>query len=143
MKKNGFTLMELLAVIAIIGILVLLIVPNVLKTYNESIIKSLEVEEGVIVDAANIFLEDYCISPIDDDHSSQCPSTYKNDRYLALEDLKDYITKELKYKGQKCNGIVIYNEKKEGKTYLACGSNEEDGYFTDINIYDGNNIKLK
>ena len=36
MKKKGFTLVELLAVIAILAILVIIALPNVLKMYNDS-----------------------------------------------------------------------------------------------------------
>ena len=37
--RNGFTLTELLAVIAIIAILTLMVVPAVIKMYNENVIK--------------------------------------------------------------------------------------------------------
>ena len=36
MKKKGFTLIEMMAVIAILGILVIMVVPNVLKSYRDS-----------------------------------------------------------------------------------------------------------
>ena len=36
MKRKGFTLVELLAVIAILAILVIIALPNVLKMYNTS-----------------------------------------------------------------------------------------------------------
>ena len=35
MKKQGFTLVELLAVIAIMAILVIIALPNVLKMFND------------------------------------------------------------------------------------------------------------
>jgi prepilin-type N-terminal cleavage/methylation domain-containing protein len=35
-KKKGFTLIEMMAVIAILGILVIMVVPNVLKSYRDS-----------------------------------------------------------------------------------------------------------
>lgn len=36
MKRNGFTLVELLAVIAILGILIIIVLPNVLSSLKES-----------------------------------------------------------------------------------------------------------
>ena len=36
MNKRGFTLAEMLAVIAVLGILVLIVLPNVLKNYREA-----------------------------------------------------------------------------------------------------------
>ena len=36
MKKNGITLVELLAVIAILAILVAIVMPNVMKEYNKA-----------------------------------------------------------------------------------------------------------
>jgi type IV pilus assembly protein PilA len=39
-NKRGFTLVELLAVIAILAILVLIALPNIIKMYNNSIIST-------------------------------------------------------------------------------------------------------
>lgn len=64
-NKNGFTLVELIAVIAIIAILTLMAVPAVLKIYNENVIKAMNVQENEVVNAANLFIEDYCNSPLD------------------------------------------------------------------------------
>ena len=40
MKKLGFTLVELLAVISILAILVIVAMPNILKMFKESKVKS-------------------------------------------------------------------------------------------------------
>ncbi len=53
MKKNGFTLVELLAVIVILGLLVLLIVPKVIGIFNSSKVKSYEVSINNLVKSLN------------------------------------------------------------------------------------------
>ena len=53
-KVNGFTLVELLTVIAILGILTLIAVPNAIDFYNQGVIKKMVVEEANIRDAASI-----------------------------------------------------------------------------------------
>ena len=60
MKKNGFTLVELLVVVAILAMLVALVVPNVMESYHNSLKKDMEIQENGVVDAANIFIRDFC-----------------------------------------------------------------------------------
>ena len=98
--KNGFTLTELLAVIAIIAILMLMAVPAVINLYNNSIQKEMLVQEGEVKNAANIFLTDYCLDLID---GVSCPSTMVNQNYICLSDIqKD---------GVKYIGKVLYKNK--------------------------------
>ena len=148
-KVNGFTLVELLTVIAILGILTLIAVPNAIDFYNQGVIKKMVVEEANIRDAANMYLEDYCLSKLDD--SLVCPSSYEDgvydaasdkivEKYVCLSDITNsYLSGSVNYKKQSCNGFVTYYYDSElgtyenPKTYLFCGE-EDDGYFTDKNI---------
>ena len=145
-EKKGFTLTELLAVIAIISILALMAVPAVIKIYNDSVIKTMHVQEKKIKDAANLFVEDYCNDPLD--HSLICPQSYSkpvnNKKVVCLSDLqnsKDKYISSVKYKDSDCKGYVTYYlDENTGiygneKTYLFCGL-KEDGtyeYITDNN----------
>ena len=145
-EKNGFTLTELLAVIAIISILTLMAVPAVIKIYNDSVIKTMRVQENEIKNAANLFVEDYCNDVLD--HSLICPQSYSkpvnNKKVVCLSDLqnsKDKYISSVKYKDSDCKGYVTYYlDENTGiygneKTYLFCGL-KEDGtyeYITDNN----------
>lgn len=145
--RNGFTLTELLAVIAIIAILTLMVVPAAIKTYNENVIKAMHVQESEVKEAANLFIEDYCEDPLD--HSKVCPSSYEttnsiDEKYVCLSDLqgKDSYIKEVKYKSDSCKGIIIYQKDDDtdlytnANVYLYCGDdgNGEYNYVTDEDI---------
>ena len=58
-NKGGFTLIEVLAVIAILGILVVLSLPKVLKVYNDTKMNTFGNEVKTIYDLArNTYAED-------------------------------------------------------------------------------------
>ena len=139
MKKNGFTLIEILVVIAIIAILTLIAVPAVLKIYNKNVIKSMHIQETEIKDAANLFVEDYCKTSID--QTKICPKSYStavnNKKTVCLKDLQNKSDKYIdtvKYKGSDCKGYVTYYLDSETgvygneKTFLFCGLNEDGSY---------------
>ena len=136
MKKRGFTLVELLVVVAILGILVTIISVAVLKIYNSSVEKTMEVQSKNVKRAAAAFLEDYCIDPVDG--SFVCPETYENryyNKFVCLGDLtkdvkNNYINK-VTYKGDECSGVIIFTADEEGKLtipnpYLYCKWNEKE-----------------
>lgn len=50
--KNGFTLVELLAVVAILAILVALTMPNIMKEYNKVKVNSFKVDVQSVMDVA-------------------------------------------------------------------------------------------
>jgi len=79
MKKNGFTLVELLAVIIILGLLALLIVPKVNSIVKESKVKSYEVSINNLVKSlnsiaidkkANLVSFNGCIIDFDNDNNT-------------------------------------------------------------------------
>lgn len=144
MKKYGFTLIELLGVIAILGILTMAVVPSVIKIYNNSIQKTMSIQESDVKNASKLFVEDYCTNPIDSTYI--CPSTYKNEvneeKYVCLNDLQSGTDKyigSVTYKKEECTGVIVYTKDESGsynesKTYLYCGYDSEANsysYMTD------------
>ena len=144
MKKRGFTLVELLVVIAIISILATIGVTAVIKVYNDSVEKTMIVQENNVAEASKSYLEDYCIDPLDNTY--KCPSSYENNseiRYICLSDLQDnekgnYVSK-VNYKNEDCKGIITFSKNDDGeytkaKTYLYCdydSRNNKYNYITD------------
>lgn len=79
-KKNGFTLVELLAVIVILSVLVLLAVPSVLKMLDGARKDTFELETERIIEAAKTAYS----SDVMDGDEKGC---------YSLEELKPYLEK--------------------------------------------------
>lgn len=130
-NKKGFTLIEILAVVAILGILSLIAVPNVLKYLKTSQERAMITQENTIADAANLYNEDYCIHPIG---NRTCGVCTKSDTisYVKLSVLKNLsLIDEVKFKNSSCDGVVVWDsEARTKKTYLVCGSD----YATDSTV---------
>lgn len=132
MKNNGFTLTELLLVIALIGILSVILVPNVIDSFKKSLNKTMEIVENNVMDAAEVYEYEHCIDPIYDPVDKTkyvCPTSYLNDKYICLSELTNgnnpYI-ESVKYDKVDCNGFIDFNN---NKVYLYCGD-----YVTDKNV---------
>ena len=139
-NKKGFTLIEILAVVAILGILSLIAVPNVLKYLKTSQEQAMIIQENNIADAANLYNEDYCIHPIGNRTCEVC-TIIKNGTtisYVKLSVLKNLsLIDEVKFKNSSCDGVVVWNpEARTKKTYLVCGSD----YATDSTVVNTVNI---
>lgn len=127
-NKKGFTLTEILAVIALIGALLLFVMPNLIEIFSNSVNSTMKVQENEIEDTAIIYLEDFCRNRLG---NNICPGTIKknSDRtysgYIKLETLvnEDYI-EDVSLQGESCTGCVIYKENKP-EAYLKCGEKYE------------------
>ena len=148
--KRGFTLIELLVVIAIIGVMAVIVVPNIMDSYKKSSIKKMVIEENNIADAAQVYVEEHCLNPLNYKGTVYtCPSTYITDKYVCLSELQDplngnaaddYYVGDVKYGSNTCYGVVKFVGK-ERKTYLFCGTGGNFAYTTNSTLY--NTYKTK
>lgn len=144
MKKKGFTLVEILVVIGIIALLTVLVLPNVIGSYNKSLREKMAIEEANTIDAAELYLEDHCISPL---AGYTCPNTYsKKDKkgFICINELRnpthgdsenDFYIEEnsISYSNKLCTGLVKIDGY-DMKTYLYCNyieSKNKYDYITD------------
>lgn len=122
-NKKGFTLMEVLAVIALIGVLLLFVTPNLVKIFSNSVNSTMKVQEQEIEDAALLYLEDFCRNKLP---NHTCPSSIRrNDDktysgYITLDtlEIEDYID-EVSLQSVDCGGCIIYTNNKP-EAYLTC-----------------------
>jgi prepilin-type N-terminal cleavage/methylation domain-containing protein len=141
-NKKGFTLAEIIVVIALIGILLLFVMPNLVDIFSNSVKSTMKVQEKEIEDAALIYLEDYCKNKIG---NNICPGTIKKGSnkkysgYIKLETLvnSDYI-EDVSLQGNDCKGCVIFTDNK-AEAYLVCAG---DSYETDTNVNFKNTCNL-
>lgn len=89
MKRKGFTLVELLAVLVILGLLALLITPTVFNSIND-FKKEAEAKQVTAIEMA---AEDWV-----SDHLVMLPQNFGDTMYITLGDLKaeGYIEKDLR-----------------------------------------------
>lgn len=148
MKKNGFTLIELIVVIAILGIVITLAVPDVIGYFSKGKEKIMTIKENEVGVAAELFVQDYCLDPIND--TIECPITYKINNtdnylnYICLSNIvNDEYISEIYYENTKCDGFIVFDEYttgtlKNSQTYLRCGDKyqtegiENDSYLSMI-----------
>ena len=89
MNKKGFSLIEVLIVLVLLGIIIGIVLPNTNKLLNYSKIKEAEALEKVLVDHLKIYNEEneqdiWC--PISSNDESACVT--EGDKYISYEDFK-------------------------------------------------------
>lgn len=92
MKKNGFTLVELLAVVIILGIITTFALPNILNITKAQKIKACESKLNSLESAAKLYLQDHEDDYYDGKLNSIYPSSLKTAGYA--DDITNPITKD-------------------------------------------------
>ena len=110
MKKKGFTLVELLAIIVILAIVALITVPTVLGVIEKTKKGALKDSAYGLIESANIYYAQYGVS-----------KTARFDIENGIQNTEE--ENELSYKGNIKNGTVLINNK--GKIMVCVN---EDGY---------------
>ena len=122
MKNKGFTLVELLAVIAILAILVIVAMPNVLGMFNQAKVNSFVTEVQKIMEtAATTFTKDALVNS-------------GKTVYYSSADNAVLGTKSLDMSGNKKNYFIEMNRNGEFKRVVVYDSN----YCYDIRSSDSN-----
>ena len=116
MKKNGFTLIEVLAVVVILGIIVTLFVPNTVKLIRQNNLKVYKIKEKELLKAA----EDYA----NYDKAFEGPTESSPTKYITMTKLVEnaYMNKILdSNSGNECKAFVkVTNSDIHDYNYEAC-----------------------
>ena len=111
MKKNGFTLVELLAVIIILGAITTVFVPNTIKLLKENNLKIYKIKESELIRAAN----DYA----NYDKNFSSPTEMELEKYITMTQLVD---------GGYMNSILDTSSGKECRAFVKVTLNDISGY---------------
>ncbi|MEG2457899.1 MAG: prepilin-type N-terminal cleavage/methylation domain-containing protein [Bacilli bacterium] len=130
LNTSGFTLVEILVVIALLAVLVGITVPTTINILNSSTEKTLKIQSNEVEEAASLYFEDYCFNPISVSLTCPLKSTIDPsnnpiyDDIITLQSLIDnkYI-EEISIRGNKCIGRVQYKNKNIN-VELICGKYE-------------------
>jgi len=124
--KQGFTLAELLIVIVLVGLIAVIGARATVKILNANIDKTMKVQEKNVESAALMYLEDYCLSPIDNTYHCSLTRTITNGKVyyngqinLSVLISNKYIS-NVSIRDEACTGYVnIVNN--EATARLDCG----------------------
>ncbi len=131
--KKGFTLIELLAVIAILSIIAAIVTLNIPGIFSENKNKLSKIQKDQIKNSVEMYINDYCISPISNDYS--CPTgwitsydenghLYVKTANITLSELvnKDYFESSI---SNNCSGNIAIVESEIDLSNISCNFNKK------------------
>lgn len=127
-NKKGFTFIEILVGIALIGLVTVMLVPGIIDSFRSSKRNIMRVQEKQIADAAKIYIEDFCVNPISGTVS--CPLNFETDPqgFKVYNDTLDVSTiiglgyiGDIRLNESDCEGYIVVEDTTKVKTYLYCG----------------------
>ena len=130
--KKGFTLLELLVVIILIGFLLAIVVPFTIKILDGSVTNTMKIQEEEVENAAKIYLEDSCKTPLDNtkictlNKSVTDGIVYYNGEISLSALINNNYIDQVSIRNKECEGRIVFTNN-EPKAYLKCG----DVYSTD------------
>ena len=113
MKKKGFTLVELLAVIVILGIIALIAVPQIFSSVETAKRRAKEVQKDIIINATKSYVAELSnpLTKLDDDGNAVqhyvTVTTLIDNKYIDGDDSESIANSEF---GDKCV-LVEYSSK--------------------------------
>lgn len=125
--KNGFTLVELLAVIMLLGLLIVFVVPNIVKLFKNSndTLSVFQIKE--LKSSVEIYINDTCLNPVNVDYICDFETTLDAQGNIIIQNgvitLEEFFSKgyfELTTSFDNCVGNIIISNNEVDLTGISC-----------------------